>query len=424
MTETELEHSLLRRFDGALETLAESRPRAYLLVTMTLAAIGYAWLLLFPWLVLTGVSSAYEAVTAGPHVDWSRLLIWMVVATGAALVTYHLASFRPTLPAGAMLDRKKVPALFVLINELRQQYHAPWIDRVMISGEFELRIVKTPYCGLPLWSTRTLMIGLPLAQSLSPTQFRCELARRLGQDSRRHNPLVNWLAQLRWLWPLYTNGTKDGGPGFQPIRWFFKVFAPLYARVSLPVARLDELAADSCAMETCSDEEVLDTITTEAVCHRFIIEKYWPTYQRLTARVREVLPKPHAGMAAVLRTGLQGEKYQEWLMVAINRESRLDESMPSLRQRVDNIGHRKPATNGLGLAAESAVTVYFGPAGEELDAALELALPPIASSEKAVNTIRFQPGVLISSMTRWFRPRRPDTDTATAREHQQATILQ
>jgi hypothetical protein len=423
MTETEPEYSLLGRFDSALETLAESRQRAYLLVTTTLAVIGYAWLLMFPALVLTAVSGTYDAVTAGPHVDWSRLLIWSIVAAGTALVTYRLASFRPALPAGAMLDRKKAPALFVLINELRQQYRAPWIDRVMVSGEFELRIMKTPCCGLPLWSTRTLMIGLPLAQSLSPAQLRCELARRLGQDSRRHNPLVNWLAQLRWLWPLYTDGTNDSGPGFEPIGWFFKVFAPLYARVSLPVARLDELAADSCAMETCSDEEVLDTITTEAVCHRFIIERYWPTYRKITARVREVLPKPHAGMATVLRTGLQGEKYREWLMAAMNGELRPDESVPSLRQRVHNIGHRKPATNGPGLPAKSAATVYFGPAGDELDAALELALPTMASSEKAVNSIRFQPSVLISSMTRWFRPRRPDADTTTARDHQQAAIL-
>jgi hypothetical protein len=421
MSETECKNALLGRFDLAIESFAENRRRGYLLATAVLAVAGYGWLLIFPCLVLAGISSAHEAVTARPDIAWLRLLLWIAVAAGAALVTYRMARFKAALPTGVVLDRKKAPALFVLVNDLRQQYGAPWIDHVMISGEFELDIAKTPYCALPLWSTYTLVIGLPLVQSLSPTQFRCALARRLGQCSRHHNRMVNWVSQLRRIWPLYADGAETTEPGFGPVRWFFRFFAPFYSRVTLPAARLDELAADSCAMETCSDDEVLDTITTEAVCRLFVEEKYWPTYHKLTGRMRDVLPKPHAGMATVLRSGLQGEKFQEWLVKAVNREPRPGDAVPTLRQRVDNIGHRQPSPGGLG--SESAATVYFGSVANAIDAALGLAEQTTAVPQNTVNAKTVEAGTLISALQRRFRRDGQDPQTAPACDHEHVTTL-
>jgi Zn-dependent protease with chaperone function len=420
MSEMEWKNSLLQRFDAGIELLAASCPRGYLLAASALALAGYGWLLLFPWLVLAGVSGVFDAVTGQPDVAWGRLLIWSAAATGAALVTCRMARFSPALPAGIVLDRKKAPALLELVDELRRQYRAPWIDRVVINGEFTLDIVNTPYSALPAWSTNTLVIGLPLIQSLSPDQFRCALARRLGQFSKRHNPLGNRLYRLRRIWPLYAIESTAAGAGFQPVRWFFMIFAPLYGRVSLPAARLDELAADSYAMEVCSDEEVLDTITTETVCRLFLEEKYWPTYRKLTARVREVLPKPHAGMASVLRTGLQGDKCQEWLTKALNREPLPDDAMPSLARRVENIGHRKPRMSG--IAPESAAPVYLAAAIEELDAALGLALPKTTPQERTCTPCGSSPCTLLASLTHRFRHRH--IETPAARSHDHITTLQ
>jgi len=112
MSETKWNHALQRRFDHAVGFLAEISPRGYLLAATALAVAGYAWLLMFPWLVLAGVSGAYQAVIAQPTIAWSHLLLWTVVAAGAALVTFRMARFSPTLPAGLELDRKKAPALF------------------------------------------------------------------------------------------------------------------------------------------------------------------------------------------------------------------------------------------------------------------------------------------------------------------------
>jgi hypothetical protein len=422
MSETGWIYSLLQRFDTGIEYLAETCPRGYLLAATVLALAGYGWLLLFPWLVLAGISAAYEALTAQPAVAWSRLLIWSTVTAGSALVTWRMARFRPTLPAGAVLDREKAAALFDLVDELGRHYHHPKIDRVVIGGEFALDLVKTPYCALPLWSMNTLVIGLPLIQGFSPTQFRCALARRLGQFSKRRNPLGNWLYQLRQVWPQYATAPGAPDPGFQPVRWFFLFFAPLYQRISLPAARLDELVADSYAMEVCSDEEMLDTISTETVCRLYLEEKYWPTYRKLTARVREIMPKPHAGMSSVLRAGLQGDKNQEWIKKAMEREPRDDDPMPSLAKRVENIGHRKPRMNA--IAPDSAATVYLDTAIESLDATPGSALHAEESRASRCNPGELLQRTLIPSLVRRLRRRHATLDTPAPGNHSHITTPQ
>jgi len=422
MSETGWKHSLRQQFNTGVGYLAETYHRGYLLVVTASALAGYGWLLLFPLLVLAGVWGSYEALTGQPTVDWSRLLIWSTVAAGAALVSWRMARFRPALPAGILLDRNKVPALFELLDELCRHYRRPEIDRVVVNGEFVLEIVKTPCTFLPVWSINTLIIGLPLIQSLSTAQFRCSLARRLGQFSKHNNPLGNWLYQLRQIWPQYAIETDAPDPVIQPLRWFFRVFAPLYERISLPAARLDELTADSYAMETCSDEEVLDTITTETVCRLYLEEKYWPTYRKLTTRVREILPNPHVGMASVLRTGLQGDRGQEWLMKAIEREPRHDDPMPSLGKRVENIGHRKPRMSG--IAPESAATVYLDSAIEELDAALGHAMPKEGLQESTGNPPTFQPRTFLSSLARRLGRQHATPDTPAAGNQTHITTLQ
>lgn len=422
MSETGWIRSLLLRFDTGVESLAETCPRGYLLVTTVLALAGHGWLLLFPWLVLAGISGTYEALTAQSAVAWSRLLIWSTVTAGAALVTYSMARYRPSLPAGVVLDRGKAPALFGLVDELGQHFRRPRIDRVVIGGEFALELVKTPYCALPLWSMNTLVIGLPLIQGLSPTQFRCALARRLGQFSKRRNPLGNWLYQLRQVWPQYAVAPGVADPGFQPVRWFFRFFTPLYERISRPAARLDELVADSYAMEVCSDEEMLDTISTETVCRLYLEEKYWPTYRKLTARVRESMPAPHAGMAPVLRAGLQDDRGQQWLMKALERETRNDDPMPSLAKRVENIGHRKPRMNG--IAPDSAATAYLGTAVKSLEAMPERALHGERLRASRCNPCRVLQRTFIPSLVRRLRRRHATLDRLAADNQNHLTTPQ
>jgi hypothetical protein len=348
---------VLGAFAELSRSLALSRPRLYLLVAAVLALAGYAWLLLFPWLVFRSGQGLYAAIAGSHGIAWTALLFWTLAGAGAMLVCYRLYRLRFALPAGTALDRAKHPALFELVADLSRQYDGSRIDRIVLTGDFAIDIVRTPRFALPLGATHTLLIGRPLLQCLSEIQFRCALARRLGQFSMRYNLLENWLYRLRDVWPQYCRRVRRD-IGYQPVAWFFCVYAPLYRAVTAPAAELDELAADKYAMELFSDEEVLDTITTLMVCNHYLREKYWPVVRKYAARNRRLRERLHSGMATVLHAGLQDEAANTWLAKTLAAVERCGDPVPSLARRIDNIGFS--ATRMSPLAAQTAAAAYLG----------------------------------------------------------------
>jgi len=361
--------SLLRPIVMRLQSLADTRPRAYLLLAAGFVSIGYCCLLVFPWLVFAGGSGIHAAVSDSRAVAWIPVLLWSVVAAVSALASYRIIRFRPALPSGIPLDRAAVPALFQLVAEQCRHYRRIRIDRIVLTGDFAIDILKTPVCALPVWSTSTLIIGLPLIRCLSVDRFQCLLARRLGQCSKRYNRLENWLNQLRDSWPLYCDRANDPGFGFQPVRWLFRGYAPLYNALTVPAARLDELAADGYAMELYSDEQVLDAITTEMVCRTYLAEKYWPVIHTLPASRQRVIGRLHTCMVSVLRAGLRDDRDEQWLAQTLSAEPRWDDPLPALATRVDNIGHRQPCMGTLEF--ESAARAYLGTLTDRLPGTLD-----------------------------------------------------
>lgn len=356
---------VLERIGSQMKYLEESAPRAYLLLASLFAIAGYAYLLLFPLLVLVSGFGIYDALFKNQTVTWSHALIWSVIAALSGLVTCRGLQIKPVLPAGLELDKPKASGIFHMVEELSRHYHRTEIDRIVITGDYELQIVKSPLWALPIRSTNTLVIGHPLMQSLSPVQFRCAVARRLGQFSKRYNLLGNWLTQLRDIWPQYCVRAEFAGFGYQPIQWFFSIYAPLYDVITVSAARIDELAADRYAMELFSDEELLETITAEAVCRFYLEEKYWPVIRKISAQAPETITNPRAAMASVLRAGLQADKALEWLVKAVAAETQWDDPVPSLARRIENIGHTQARMNT--LAEKSAATVYLGKVIGDLD---------------------------------------------------------
>jgi hypothetical protein len=374
MSDTGWQQSILQGIGTRIEVFAELYPRTYLLFTSVFAVAGYACLLLFPLLVLAGVVGMYQSLTGYPAVAWLQLLGWLLVAGFSGLASYRIFRFSPALPAGIVLERQQAPSLFELVDDTVAHYGHPGIDRIVMTGAYQLDIVNTPRSALPLWSTRSVVIGLPLMQCLSTQRFSCLLARRLGQSSKRTNPLVNWLYGLREIWPRYLTPAVRTDLGCLLLSRIFSIYAPLYTTLSTAAARVDELHADSYAMELFSDEEVLDAITTDTVYRLFLREKYWPAIRKLGAQDAVAVTKIHTGMVTVLHAGLQQHNIGQWVEKAMSMEQQADDPWPLLARRLDNIGHAYARMDANGT--ESAIAAYLASVRGDLEAALEDIPPP------------------------------------------------
>lgn len=376
MSDRGWQYSILQAIGTRTEVLAELHPRPYLFFLAGFALLGYACLLLFPLLTLAAIAGIYQAVAAPPGVAWLPLLAWVFVTGVCGLASYRLFQFRPFLPRGVVLERQQAPALFQLVEETRAHYACPGIDRIVVTGDYQLDIVNTPFTVFPFWSTRCLTVGLPLLLSLSTTRFQCALARRLGQSSRRTNRLLNWLYALRSTWPRYREMVAGTDPGHLVVRALFSIYAPVYTVLSTAAARMDELQADSYAMELFSDEDVLDAITTDVVYRLFLRERYWPAINSVIEQDAAAVTDTRVRMAEILHAGLRAGTVAEWIERAMSAEQQWDDPWPLLVRRLENIGHALAAIHTDTVEPDAAG--YLTISRQKLEAALADPLPPQA----------------------------------------------
>ena len=365
-------HNIHRNFRNKLYSLIQSAldkyPRTYLGFITVFAVIGFAYILLFPLLIITSLLNIHQAMTLNDALDWKTAAVWLLVTLVASLVTFRASKLKVGTPAGLCLTEEKAPELFKMVRHFSTHFKRPVIHKIVITGDYELDIVKTPKWPLPVWSTNTLVIGLPLLQSLKPKQFECMMARRIGQFSKRDNPLTNWLYQLRKIWQQYRLlYAKQKDFGIEPLKWFFAAYAPFYTATSAYAARRDELNADTYAMGLYHDEEVREMVTADAVCRAYIQNLYWPAVYKIAAIDKKSLPTPHSKMASAVHASLKGDRLNDLIEKVYEEKPAWNDPRPSLRDRIANIGHVNPrmeeSTSGtaaahyLGASMKSVITL-------------------------------------------------------------------
>jgi len=343
MTRFRSVRNLRHNFHEFVEAVIAKYPRIYLGGVVLLALAGYAVILLFPFLLLAGIPSIYQALTAGNDIAWQTVSLWLVITIISGLVSCRYIQYKPSLPAGLTLIENKAPELFRLVRQMRSHFKRPVIHRIVITPDYELDIIKTPRWALPVWSVNTLVIGLPLLQCLTARQFECMVARRLGQFSKRENPLTNWLYQLRAIWQQYhASYRQQKGTGVEPMKWIFSAYAPLYSACSVYAARRDELNADLYAMEVFNDEEVCEMVTADAVCRYYLHNRYWPAVHKIAAIETKTLPAPHSKMAAAVHATLKAENLAKLVDETLKEKQARKSPVPTLQTRIQNIGHSTP----------------------------------------------------------------------------------
>ena len=343
----------------SIESAITKAPGAYLGVVCLFALIGYTLIILPPLLIISASSNIYENISTGGLINWLFALVWLFVLIISALISYRASQIKLPPPTGLTVSEEKLPKIFNFVQECQDNFTRPTIHRIIITTNYELDIIKVPKFALPVWSTNIMVIGLPVLLCHSPKHFECMLARRIGQFSKKQNPINNWLYQLREIWKQYALAySKLKSPDSYFLKWIYEKYASLYGLISIHAARLDEINADTYAMELFINEDIRQMITADMTYQRFLEKHYWPAINKIAAIRTKPALTPYQNMAAAVKTNLKEEKLQSLINTAFKAEPDRKSTTPAMLKRLENIGHDTPAlTENTG---DTAAVKYLG----------------------------------------------------------------
>jgi len=342
--------------------------KVYVGFVTVLALIGYMYLLLFPAAVIVGAYQLFH--TAQLPVNNHMMLmsgIWLSITIFCAGITYSLMTLKFKDVEGIPLTADKAQLIYNKIDEIQQLSKWPRINNIVLTRRFELNIIKTPVRYAPFWSKTTLVIGYPFLQTLSPESFDCALTRTILQFAKRRNIFINWLNFLRVTWEQYPHALKARNQiGDKFCNVFFHFYALLYRRFALYITQLDELQADSLALNELNDQDLFRTVQAVQLIQKFLNEYYWPklsgALQQAPSSPEKIKPYEHLPRTAAQM--MRSDVAVHWLKLFTRETDSKGKAEPSFRERMDMMGYRKVCS--MQPYIKSAAEHYFGPANPKL----------------------------------------------------------
>lgn len=336
--------SLIQR----LEDYAKTNRRAYQYRVFGLAFLGYAYFaglialfLLIPALLIIGFYFAPGAVAK--LLLWTVKLWWVMVPAlgvffgfvGGAVKT--LVTKVPE-PEGNEISGEQAPELFALIRETSNALQAKMPEKVQITDEFNAAVVSTPRFGL-FGGKVFLRLGLPLMRTLSPEQFSAVLTHEIGHVSAKHGSFGKWMYQLHETWGRFIEIQEIQGNRFTAlyerfVNWFF----PYFSAYSFVLMREHEKEADEFAIELHGSKPLGESLILLATKSAEIEGTFWKSVHEENVSSRVPTNKTFSRMLEVLKAQ-NTEREQETLLKAIEVPTDYQDSHPSLRDRLRQIGY-------------------------------------------------------------------------------------
>jgi Zn-dependent protease with chaperone function len=346
-------------FVARIEADAQRRPSLYRLQLGGLAVLGYAYVLAvlallllvlagFGWMVIHG-SGAVVAVKLGIFVV---PLVW-------AVVTAMFVRMAP--PVGRVITRKEAPALFDLVEDVRNKTGAPCAQTVLITQDFNAAVVQHPRLGVFGWPRNYLVLGLPLMQALSVEEFRSVLAHEFGHLSGQHGKFGAWIYRLRagWARLSYALDASDHWGKFLFVP-FFRWYAPMFGAYSFVQARRQEYEADRMAAAASGAAVAAAALVRVELQAQFLEAEYWKSIFR-EADVRD---QPQAQPFSMLRQAFARPRPQgdvaATLDSALKRRTGFADTHPCLTDRLNALGARATVPDAIGTTAAETLLGTFG----------------------------------------------------------------
>lgn len=365
-----------------LEASAAANPIRYQNKVLGLIVLGYAYYLGIVVLFLLIPASIVIAFIVDPEKMLEALLNmlkvwWIVVPVFAAIFGFLGGALkalfsRAPAPEGLTIGKKQAPELFEFINETSRTLDSTRPSEVLITADFNASIVSVPRIGI-FGSKVYLSLGLPMMYALSPQQFKAVLAHEIGHISAKHGRFSKWAYQLHGAWEKLFE-SQEGKREYltvlykQFVEWFF----PLFSSYSFVLMREHEKEADASAVKLVGavplGEALINISTKEQELDHTIWKELHDENLNSGTPSKNVLSRMLNSLLGVDR-----ERANEHLTLAVSGGTTYNDSHPSLADRLKAIGYwtdgstpKLPPEN-----KETAAEVFLGPAVDEYIAHFE-----------------------------------------------------
>jgi len=331
-----MEHADFVHMVRLSEQASAQDSKAYRRSVALFAALGYAWVIGCLALSVTLIAWLVPQLL---HGRFRFGLLWgLLGALGLAWASLRALWLRIDAPEGVAITEREAPALFEALERIRKKVHGPAIDAVYLDDEFNASIRQTPRLGLFGGAVNTLTLGLPLLMALDKPRLLAVLTHEYGHLRGGHGRFAAWIYRTRLSWmKLYEGMRDDENVASAATQAFLNWYFPRFAAKTFALARQDEYEADRIAGRLLGGDVAAAALVEIEIKAAWLHQRFWADHWRLAANA-ELPIGPFESLRTQLSLSPEPGFAREALRTALARISDLDDTHPSLRDRVAALG--------------------------------------------------------------------------------------
>lgn len=223
-------------------------------------------------------------------VGWVSAMLACLGAATAVVVT--LLNLAPQ-PWGMCVPRRAAPTFYALLDDLSGKAGVGRVRHVFITEEMNASVVQRPFLLARGLLGTELLIGLPLAHSVSPAQLAAVVAHEIGHVAVRQRVMGGWGAFLQAWWMRTLNALSAVLPPCLP---WVDHHGNRLCDAMLMLAREEELGADEVAVQLVGSE-LLGEALVEVCCKaHFLAVDYLPMVHSRACLDRDSRMRPFRDM--------------------------------------------------------------------------------------------------------------------------------
>lgn len=320
-----------------LEVEARQRPGHYRFKVALLAVLGFL-VLGGSVLLAFGISIGLVAVLLmiNPVLLLKLIkVVWIPIALGVLILSALWVRFSP--PGGHRLRPDEAPLLQAEVERLRRGAGAPKLSGILIDTELNATAASVPRMLGLLGHQHYLVLGLPLMQALNREQFAAVVAHEFGHFGGGHGRFSGWIYRVRVSWYRVLDALSERRSWANGLFVrFFDWYAPYFDAYSFALARANEYQADATAARLVGAEAAGTALVQVNLAAERLERDFWPGLKRINGLQERPPERLYQKMFTSLRQ--RREVDAERLQSALDRKADIDDTHPSLAQRLSALG--------------------------------------------------------------------------------------